>query len=304
MYSDTAPVSTGRPAPPPFRGVGVGAPLLTMEDAQLQRWVQLLEKRTGIVIPGSRRDFLESNLRQRMRETGHGSFDAYYEELQNGVRGALEWATLVDRLTVHQTHFFRHLPSFAYIRDQWLPEYAAKADWTGAIEAWSVGCATGEEAYSLGMVLEAGLSTIDRQAYFGVSATDVSQPALTTGRLARYPVQKLREIPADYADRHVERIDDGHFTIREAVRRRIAFSVFNLLELDRRSLPPLDLVYCQNVLIYFARELRVSLLNRLAELLRPGGVVILGSGEVMSYTNPLLERVTHRAVLAYRRRST
>lgn len=304
MYSDTAPVSNGRPASPPFRGVGVGAPLLTMEDAQLQRWVQLLEKRTGIVIPGSRRDFLESNLRQRMRETGHASFDAYYEELQNGVRGALEWATLVDRLTVHQTHFFRHLPSFGYIRDQWLPEYTAKADWSGAIEAWSVGCATGEEAYSLGMVLEAGLSTIGRQAYFGVSATDVSQPALTTGRLARYPVQKLREIPADYADRHVERIDDGHFTIRDGVRRRIAFSVFNLLELDRRSLPPLDLVYCQNVLIYFARDLRVSLLNRLAELLRPGGVVILGSGEVMSYTNPLLERVTHRAVLAYRRRPT
>jgi chemotaxis methyl-accepting protein methylase len=304
MNPDAAPVSIGRPAPPPFRGVGAGAPAPTLEDAQFQRWVQLLEKRTGIVIPGSRRDFLESNLRQRMRETGHANFDAYYEELQNGARGALEWATLVDRLTVHQTHFFRHQPSFAYVRDQWLPEYTGRADWHGSIEGWSVGCATGEEAYSLGMVLDTGLSQVGRSSYFGVSATDVSQPALSTGRQARYPTQKLREIPAEYAERYVQRIDDNHFTICDQVRRRVAFSVFNLLELDRRSLPPLDLVYCQNVLIYFARDLRILLLDRLAALLRPGGVVILGSGEVMSYTNPMLERVTHRAVLAYRRRPT
>lgn len=304
MSLDATPVSIGRPAPPSFRGAGVNAPRPTMEDTQFQRWVQLLEKRTGIVIPGARREFLESNLRQRMRETGHASFDAYYDELQNGIRGALEWATLVDRLTVHQTHFFRHQPSFAYVRDQWLPEYTAQPKWHGAVEGWSVGCATGEEAYSLGMLLESGLSQIGKEAYFGVSATDVSQPALTTGRQARYAMHKLREIPADYAERYVERIDDLHFTIRDSVKRRIAFSVFNLLELDRRSLPPLDLVYCQNVLIYFARDLRVLLLNRIAALLRPGGVVVLGSGEVMSYSNPLLERVTHRAVLAYRRRST
>jgi chemotaxis methyl-accepting protein methylase len=154
------------------------------------------------------------------------------------------------------------------------------------------------------MVLDTGLSQVGRSSYFGVSATDVSQPALSTGRQARYPTQKLREIPAEYAERYVQRIDDNHFTICDQVRRRVAFSVFNLLELDRRSLPPLDLVYCQNVLIYFARDLRILLLDRLAALLRPGGVVILGSGEVMSYTNPMLERVTHRAVLAYRRRPT
>lgn len=303
MQAEPATVSMGRTTPPALRGAGVGAVLPTMEDGQFQRWVQLLEKRTGIVIPLSRREFLESNLRLRMRETGHRSYDDYYDELQTGVRGALEWATLVDRLTVHQTHFFRHLPSFNYVREQWLPEYTARPGWNGAIDAWSIGCATGEEAYSLGMVLEAGLSTLGRPSFYGVSATDVSQPALATGRLARYPASKRREIPAEYSDRYVEAVDESTFTIADHVRRRIAFSNFNLLELGRRSLPPLDLVYCQNVLIYFARELRVQLLDRLAGLLKPGGVVILGSGEVMGHPNPLLERVAHRAVLAYRRRA-
>ncbi|MCU0754501.1 MAG: protein-glutamate O-methyltransferase CheR [Xanthomonadales bacterium] len=293
----------GHPAASPPRKLAVGQPSLIMDDGQFQRWVQLLEKRTGIVIPAARREFLESNLRQRMRETGHRCFDDYYSELQNGVRGALEWTTLVDRLTVHQTHFFRHQPSLSYIKDQWLPEYTARAEWTGAIEAWSVGCATGEEAYSLGMVLESGLAHLGRPAYFGVSATDVSHPALAVGRQARYSNSKLREIPGEYIERHVERIDDELFTIRDSVRRRIAFSVFNLLELDRLSVPTLDLVYCQNVLIYFARELRIQLLNRLAEVLKPGGVIILGSGELMGYVNPALERVNHRAVLAFRRRN-
>jgi chemotaxis methyl-accepting protein methylase len=302
MYLDLAMTKVGLPAASSPRKLAVGRPSLVMDDSQFHRWVQLLEKRTGIVIPAARREFLESNLRQRMRETGHSCFDDYYKDLQDGIRGALEWTTLVDRLTVHQTHFFRHQPSFAYIREQWLPEYTARADWGGAIEAWSVGCATGEEAYSLGMVLESGLAGLGRAAYFGVSATDVSHPALAVGRHARYPNSKLREIPVEYVERHVERVDDECFTIRESVRRRIAFSVFNLLELDRLSVPTLDLVYCQNVLIYFARELRVLLLNRLADILKPGGVIILGSGELMGYVNPALERVNHRAVLAFRRR--
>lgn len=301
MQSDFAPVSTPRAAPTSFRGVGaVGLP--SMDDAQFQRWVQLLERRTGIVIPSSRRDFLESNLRQRMRETGHAGFDDYYAQLIDGARGAVEWATLVDRLTVHQTHFFRHLPSFAYIREHWLGDYTTHPDWAGSIEAWSVGCATGEEAYSLAMTLDAGLKDLGRKAYFGVSATDVSQPALAAGRQAAYPASKRREIPTGYADPYLLDAADGQFTIIEGVRQRVAFSVFNLLDLDKRTLSPLDLVYCQNVLIYFARDLRLRLLDRIADLLKPGGVVILGAGEVTSYSHAHLERVPHRAVLAYRRR--
>lgn len=302
MLVGTTPVISDPPPPSSFRVAGVGSGLPGMESEQFQQWVQLLEKRTGIVVPASRREFLESNLRQRMRETGHSSFDAYYDELQGGARGAMEWATLVDRLTVHQTHFFRHQPSFTYIREQWLPEFTAHPDWRGAIESWSVGCATGEEAFSLAMVLDEGLQANASHGFFGVSATDVSQPALMTGKQAIYPANKLREIPANYAARYVQTRSDGQFTMVESLKRRIAFSVFNILELDKRTLPPFDLVYCQNVLIYFARELRIRVLDRIAGLLNPGGAVILGSGEVMGYSNPLLDRIPHRAMLAYRRR--
>ena len=84
-----------------------------MDDAEFERWVRLLEARTGVTVPPERKPFLVTGLRRRMRETGHTEFQRYYDELLDGARGAMEWAALVDHLTVHETHFFRHPPSLA-----------------------------------------------------------------------------------------------------------------------------------------------------------------------------------------------
>src|SRR5437868_13626411 len=91
-----------------------------MDDGEFARWVDLLERRTGVVVPPGRKTFLVTGVRSRMRETGHQSFQQYFEDLLAGARGAIEWATLVDRLTVHQTHFFRHAPSFDLVAKEWL----------------------------------------------------------------------------------------------------------------------------------------------------------------------------------------
>lgn len=288
-----------RTASRPGAGTGFGAALPTMREDQFSRWVALLEKRTGIVVPETRREFLVTSLRARMRETGHQSFDSYYEELQSGPKGAIEWATLVDRLTVHQTHFFRHQPSLDYIGSTWLRALVVRGDWDGSVHAWSLGCATGEEAYSLAMVLDAGLKRLGRRALFGVNATDVSQPALNVGRAGIYPRSRLKEIPAELAAEYTRPLDGEQFEIVENLRKRVGFSIFNLLDLARAPLKRLDLIYCQNVLIYFARERRAELLAALAELLKPGGLLLLGPGEVLNFTHPRLERVPARNLLAY-----
>src|SRR5688572_11187718 len=124
-----------------------------MDDREFSRWVDLLERRTGVVVPPDRKTFLVTGVRSRMRETGHAAYADYFQQLLQGPRGAIEWATLVDRLTVHQTHFFRHQPSLDLIAKEWLPEYV-KREPHGAVHAWSIGCSTGEEAYSLAMVLD------------------------------------------------------------------------------------------------------------------------------------------------------
>lgn len=273
-----------------------------MDDVEFQRWVRLLETRTGVTVPPERKPFLVSGLRRRMRETGHSAYGDYYEELLDGARGAMEWAALVDHLTVHETHFFRHPPSLELIRDQWLPEWLGRTPEDQTLHALSVGCATGEEAYTLAMVLDVALSQVVPQRRFGITATDVSQSALAMARSASYPLSRLEEVPVVYRPEAVEwAVGEDQFRIVDRLRKRVGFACVNLLHASRAPLRQLDLIYCQNVLIYFARERRGELLDGLARLLRPNGLLVLGPGEVTGWSHPQLTRTGGRQTLAFLR---
>lgn len=278
------------------------APMPGMDDDEFARWARLLEKRTGVVVPMTRKAFLVTSVRGRMRESGYAGFAEYFAYLQKIPEGTIEWTTLVDRLTVHETHFFRHPPSFDLIAHDWLPQILTRA--TGPLHAWSVGCSSGEEAYTLAMVLDRHLTALrTTKTYFGVSATDVSLPALAVGRTGLYPRQKMGEIPAEYCERYCEALDADSFRIREALRKRVGFASLNLLDAVKSPLKRLDLIFCQNVLIYFAREHRRELLAAFANLLKPGGLLVLGAGEVTNFAHVSLRRMESRNVLAFVRNS-
>lgn len=283
--------SRGGAAPPP------------MDDLEFARWVRLLETRTGVTVPPERKPFLVSGLRRRMRETGHTDYARYYEELLDGARGAVEWAALVDHLTVHETHFFRHPPSLDLIRKEWLPLWEQGVAADQPVHALSVGCATGEEAYTLAMLLDRELAERGGFRRYGVTATDVSQAALSVARAALYPLPRLEEIPLAYRAEAIEPVGDDQFRIVERLRKRVGFACVNLLHATRAPLRQLDLIYCQNVLIYFARERRGELLDGLARLLRPNGLLVLGPGEVTGWSHPQLTRFGGRQTLAFLRQS-
>lgn len=275
--------------------------LLPMDDAEFARWVRLLEARTGVVVAPERKPFLVGAVRARMREAGFADYASYYTHVAAEGTGLVEWTTLVDRLTVHETRFFRHPPSLQLIGERWLPEQLRAG--ARALHAWSIGCASGEEAYSLAMVLDRklALSGADAQTYVGVTATDVSHAALVAARAAVYPAARLGEIPPEYRADYVQALDEDSFTVVERLRRRVGFAMLNLLDAGHAPLKQLDLIYCQNVLIYFARERRRELLAQLAGLLRPGGLLLLGAGEITAFAHPLLTRVACPGTLAYLR---
>jgi type IV pilus assembly protein PilK len=278
--------------------LGAGARAVTspqhLADEQFLRWSKLLEARTGIVLPLNRKDFLATNLRARMREVGATQFDDYFASVSHGPKSAVEWAMLVDRLTVHQTHFFRHLPSFACVAE-WLDARFAQLN---SVSAWSVGCSTGEEAYSLAMQIEACGQKTGRRVQYGVSGTDVSQLSLMSAKRAQYARFKEKEIPQAMA-RFIKPSSDDNFEIIDELKRRVAFSPFNLLDIARVTVNPFDLIFCQNVMIYFSRERRVELLHAFAKLLNPGGLLIIGPGEVTNINEPLLTRVEFKNVLGF-----
>ena len=278
------------------------ARLPELDEDQLRRRNRLLESRIGIRVPEERRSFLATGLRMRMQEIGCRDPQGYYDLLAHGKGGLAEWSILVDRLTVHETSFFRHEPSFALVGEQLLPAFLESASEGDCFQAWSVGCATGEEPYSLAMLCDAAFARVASPARFAIWATDVSLPALAQARRGRYPLRRLQAIPQGY--RHHLRRDAQGFEVRPELRSRVCFTPQNLAEPAACPWQELDLVFCQNVLIYFDRPRRAEILTQLAARLRPGGVLLLGPGDMPLWRHPQMERIRDEGTLAYRRLPT
>ncbi|MDH5180421.1 MAG: protein-glutamate O-methyltransferase CheR, partial [Gammaproteobacteria bacterium] len=195
-------------------------PLVAMSDAQYQQWVDLLEARTGIFLPPERKSFLLTSLSTRIRELNHKDYASYYRYLLSGKEGDVEWEVLVDRLTVHETRFFRDQHSLDLISKNFLPDYLA--DSGDPVRVWSVGCATGEEPYTLAMLLDDYMRKERAGRGFFVSATDISLGALAAAMRGRYRNNRGANLPAEYAERYTRRVDSDYFEVNHDLRQQVS----------------------------------------------------------------------------------
>lgn len=277
--------------------------LSPISDEQFELWQTLIEARTGMTIGVVRRSFLETNLGIRMREIGVNDYEAYYEQLMAGPGAEREWAVLVDRLTVQETSFFRHPSSFALVR-QHVSEVLLKDPARKSLNLWSVGCSTGEEPYSLAMQTEAQLAELERKVFFGVTATDISLPTLARARAGIYGERRLHNVPAPWKDKYFLPVPGRkEWQVTAELKRRVAFVQLNIMELDRSPMTGLDVIFCQNVLIYFRRFRKRDILTNLAARLAPGGLLVVGLGEAMDWAHPQLVRVDCPDTMAFRRKT-
>lgn len=272
-----------------------------MDDVQFSRWQNLLEERTGMCLPAQRRSFLQTSLGLRMQEVGCAGYQEYYERVLNGPSGAIEWNTLVDRLTVQETRFFRDPDAYAFV-DQFVQQKAAELSANETLEFWSVGCSSGEEAYSLAMVADRYLTPFGKR--FAVTGTDISTIVLRKARAGRYLPRALDWVPQDYLAKSFKTSGINEIEISDHIRKRCCFSQVNILNLSVCPLNSQHVIYCQNVLIYFRRWRRREILNVLAERLAPGGVLVIGLGEMVDFKHPLLEPLHSSQVSAFVRKKT
>jgi chemotaxis protein methyltransferase CheR/type IV pilus assembly protein PilK len=271
---------------------------LDMDDRTFAEWTGLLERHTGLFIAPERRSFLVSGIRARMRANGCSSSQEYYAQLTNGRNHAHEWSLLVDSLTVHETCFFRHQASMQMVREKLVPEVLEKES---SYLAWSVGCATGEEAYSLAMQIDSCMFPERGECFFGVTGTDISLPSLRHAREGVYLKRRLRDVPESFRDEYCQSVSGNHFRVVDKLRKRVCFTQLNLRDLKDAPMAKVNLIYCQNLLIYYDRKRRTEIVDSLAEFLRPGGVMVLGAGELLDWRNSKMEKVRYPDTLAFRR---
>ncbi len=273
-----------------------------MEPEQFQQWAVLLKKRTGMRLPDNRISFLVTNLGMRMRELGINNFQTYFDYVQNGREGAIEWDQLVHHLTVHETRFLRQESVIALIREKCLPTQHGGCEAAPvAINVWSVGCSTGEEPYSIAMAIDDHMRQFNTQYYLGVTASDISRSALSHGCKGIYTREQVKAIAPRWLNHYFFATEDNKFQINEDLRKRVCFNHLNILDMGSTPIGKMDIIVCQNLLIYFDKEQRIAIANTLAEHLQPGGLLILGVGELLNWEHPDVTRFIYANTLAFKR---
>ncbi|WP_096085653.1 CheR family methyltransferase [Agaribacterium haliotis] len=269
-----------------------------LSDQQFALWSQLLEMRVGVRLGQHQRQFLQSQVGMRMRELGEESFSDYFHRVTDAPNAQLEWAILVDRLVVKETTFFRHKPSLNYVA-HFLQDRINAQKLGSSFDIWSLGCSSGEEAYSLAMVTNESFELAQLEQQFSVTATDISRVAISLAKAATYPARKLEFVPASFKRKYFVEMADANYRFQHPVVSKMCFSCSNILNLDDMPSLDFDVVYCQNLLVYFQQSLRHKLLDSIVKKMKPGALLVIGLGEVTSWSNDQLQRIQRPEVQAY-----
>ncbi|MDF2759128.1 MAG: hypothetical protein K0S99_1760 [Thermomicrobiales bacterium] len=248
----------------------------TGDGNELPSFLEQIREQTGLDFAAYKRATILRRLQRRMATVGAQTLPDYRRYVD---RHPDEARQLAATFLIKVTEFFRDPDLFETLREQLLPQLIADARERGELRIWSAGCATGEEAYSLAMVLADLLGDELDTLPVRIFATDVAADALELARRGIYPASALQDLPPDLIDRHFTHID-GVYEVQRRVRDLIVFGEHDLGH--RAPFPRIDLVLCRNVLIYFTAGLQRRALQRFAFALRPGGYLVLGKAETVS----------------------
>ena len=262
-----------------------------LSDAEFALFQALIFKVAGIALADSKRVLLVGRLARRLAHHQLASFKEYYQLVTSG-RDPEEMQIMVDLLTTHETYFFREPQHFEFVARELLPRVTRGAGFT----VWSAACSSGEEPYSLAMVLADHLGERDWQ----VTGSDISTAVLDKARSGHYSLERTGGIPPEYLRRFClkgVRSQEGTLLIHESLRRRVDFRQVNLTA-ELPPIGPFDLIFLRNVMIYFTVDTKREVVARLVGKLKPGGHLIVGHSESL---NGITERLTMIRPTIYRK---
>jgi two-component system CheB/CheR fusion protein len=244
-------------------------------DPSFEALLDFLKRARGIDFTGYRRTSLRRRFERRLDIVGCRSFGEYVDFLEVHPE---EYEELFDTLLINVTEFFRDARTWAYLQDTALPRLLGSRPADEPVRVWSAGCASGEEAYTIAMVLAEQLGLEEYRERVKIYATDVDEEALDTARQALYPPKAIERVPAALREKYFERADQRH-GFREDLRRTVIFGRNNLVQ--DAPISRLDLLVCRNTLMYFTAEMQSHVLRHYHFALRDNGVLVLGRPEMI-----------------------
>lgn len=264
-----------------------------MTDREFSRFADFIQRQCGIKMPPAKKTMLQGRLQKRLRFLAIDSFSVYADYVFSA-RGEEELFHMIDAVTTNKTDFFRESKHFDYLRDIVLPSVireAANKSWI-QFKAWSAGCSTGEEPYTLAMVLSK-FAENNPSFHFSILATDISTKVLEIAKTAIYPEEKIEPIPMELRKKYLLRSTSKPvMRIVPELRACLQFMRLNFMNNDYALRDMMDIVFCRNVIIYFDRETQENILKRLCRYLLPGGYLFMGHSETLNGMNLPVKQIS------------
>jgi chemotaxis protein methyltransferase CheR len=252
--------------------------MTSLTDAEFRDIAGYIHTNYGVNL-GKKRFLIEGRLGYYVSSLGFETYHDYFNYAKNDATGK-EMANLLNRLTTNHTYFMREEKHFEFYRTETLPWIA---DDLGAadLRAWSAGCSTGQEPYTLSIIT---LNYLKKRGFKWDSvilATDISESALAYGSEGVYPAEEIETLPGDWRDEWFERAGDESFRVTKKLRANVAFKRANLLE-PFEVKNPFHVIMCRNVMIYFDNDTKTRLIAKFYDALMPGGYLFIGHSESLS----------------------
>jgi chemotaxis protein methyltransferase CheR len=265
---------------------------LTTKQFDLFR--DFIYRHSGIRMDVNKITLATNRIRRRMKANQLEDFDAYYALLTSRDTGGAELECLLDAVTTNETSFFRTNSHFEWFKEEFLSEIAnreLRGERSKQLRIWSAACSTGEEPYSLAMCLQESMLKF-RDWKLSILGTDISESVLRDAKAAVYKRKTVEELSDQRVKRHFEATPDGQlYSLRPSVRELVQFRRHNLM--NTLHLMQFDCIFIRNVLIYFDRESKATVIKHLIQSLARGGYLVVGPSEgIYDMLEPLEKRQT------------
>lgn len=276
--------------------------MIKISSQELRVLAEYIHAKSGIVLDDGKAYLLESRFAPLLEELGCANYGELYAKVRKDISGGLT-ERLIDAITTRETYFFRDKKPFELLQFKLLPDIFDRLEgcpsYKKNIAVWSAACATGQEVYTIAIILKELLGSDTEQYRIRILGTDIADTAITVAGQGRYTNFEVnRGLPADLLHKYFTR-QDNLWTINEELRSMACFEKLNLQK-GFDWLGKFDVVLCRNVAIYFNLESRKKLYGRIVEQLKPDGALLIGSTESLYGVSDRFERLEHHNTTHYR----
>jgi len=258
-----------------------------LESREFKKLSNFIERELGIRMPDIKRIMLESRLHKRLRVLKLNNFSEYCDYLFSDMGMRQEFPFMIDVVTTNKTDFFREPDHFVYLENSLVRPYLSRSHGSGSFDIWSSASSTGEEIYTLAMVME-GIREDFGALNYTILGSDISQEVLAKARKGIYHNSRIETIPMNLKKKYFlksKNKSEELVKVKPIIQRNVSFVQQNLMHDKYDIKKTFDIIFCRNVLIYFSQEKQKKILLNLHSHLKPDGYLFLGHSETITGLN-------------------